>query len=1094
MTRWEFHPARAAFPRFALDWDKLNMQLYDGHPLYDSRFVGPMLEYFGSGKEQLCILRTNGCVAGALILQADGMGRWSTFKPSQSQATALLVDDARALETLLKALPGYAWSLELYAVDPRYSPDLSRIEVASLASAQALTIGVDANIEFSAYWNERSKNLRANIRRYLNRAVNGFGMPVLAKMVSPVEMSLAVSRFGELETAGWKGQAGTAISIDNAQGAFYSEVLGRFALSNQAAVYELRVGDQLAASRLVIANDRMTVILKTTYDEALALIAPGRLLLHRVIQEQLDSQTGKTIEFYTNATRDQYEWSSFSCVIRNIHLFRNDSFATAYSVLKGLQHRLRDPKSRSKSAEAMVDEPVEVTTCMRIEDLFSEQYDLGEFAAKDSIETSIDWFDLVQRQVYRDDPGVRCYLVASDKRPLVILPLRLSTQGGIRTVESLGNYYTSLYAPLLSKDSDPLSIRHMLKKASRDHGGAHVMRFAPMDPKSQAYATLLSELRAIGFIPFRYFCFGNWFLTVESNWEGYLKKRSANLRSSIRRRSKEFAASGGTLELVSSPDDIERAIAEFQAVYSASWKVAEPYPDFVPSLIRRLSAIGMLRLGIAHLDEKPIAAQLWIVGQDKASIYKVAYHKAFSAYSPGTVLTSFLLHHVIERDRVKEVDFLIGDDEYKPFWMSHRRERWGIVAFNPGTRRGLALLANEISWRAAKRLGRKLRQVFVRSKQIGNSLANVWNDSYHRCFGSLAAQRAHAMNWTLHPISQLGKHAAQWDALVRSRPGTPFLESAFLQPSVDIFGTGNEMLCLLESKGRLRAAAIMQRDRKGTWQTFQPSQLPLGAWISDGNIDLVKACSELARQLPGWALGIGVSQLDPRFQARPEECSNIRTQDYIQTAWVNIEGGFETYWEARGKNLKQNMRKQRNKLQSESTNTRLECITAPEDVKQAIEDYGLLESRGWKAADGTAIRSDNAQGIFYRKMLENYCQLGRGRIYRYWFGEKVVAMDLCIHDQSAIVILKTTYDESYKTISPSTLMRQDQFQHIFDERRFSRIEFYGKIMEWHTRWTTQSRTLFHVTYYRWEWLKKLHARISSAPGQEIPENPVADQN
>lgn len=1091
---WEFHPAKTAFPQFAQEWDRLNMQLYDGHPLYDSRFVGPMLEFFGTGNERLCILRSNGCVTGALILQARGMGRWSSFKPSQSQATALLVGDARMLEALLKALPGYAWSLELYAVDPRYSPDLSRIEVASLASAHALTIGIDGDIEFSAYWNERSKNLRANIRRYLNRVVNEFGRPVLAKLVNPVDMSFAISRFGELETAGWKGQAGTAVSIDNAQGAFYSEVLGRFALSNQAAVFELRIGDRLAASRLVIANDRMSVILKTTYDETLARFAPGRILLQGVIEEQLDSRTCKTIEFYTNATRDQYEWSTFSCSIRNVHLFRSDALAAAYSVLKALQNRLRDAQAKYKSAVAMVDEPVEVTTITHIESLFSEQYDLAEFAAKDNIETSIDWFDLVQRQVYRDDPGVRCYMVARGKRPLAILPLRLSTQGGIRTVESLGNYYTSLYAPLLSRDSDPLSIRHMLREASRDHGGAHVMRFAPMDPKSHAYATLLNEIRAIGWIPFRYFCFGNWFLAVDSDWEGYLKKRSANLRSSIRRRSKEFNASGGTLEIVSSPDDIERAIADFQAVYSASWKVAEPYPDFVPSLIRRLSAIGMLRLGIAHLDGKPVAAQLWIVGQDKASIYKVAYDKAFSAYSPGTVLTSFLLRHVIERDQVKEVDFLIGDDEYKPFWMSHRRERWGIVAFNPGTLLGLALLTNEVSWRATKRLGRKIRQVFVGLKHIGNTLGNIWNDSYKRCFGNPAAQRAHAMNWTLHPISQLGKHAAQWDALVRSRPGTPFLESAFLQPSIDVFGTGNEMLCLLESKGRLRAATIMQRDRKGAWQTFQPSQLPLGAWVSDGNVDLVKACSELARQLPGWALGIGISQLDPRFQARPKECASIRTQDYIQTAWVDIDSSFETYWEARGKNLKQNTRKQRNKLQSEGTPTRLECITAPEDVQRAIEDYGLLEGKGWKAADGTAIRADNAQGLFYRRMLENYCQMGRGRIYRYWFGDKVVAMDLCIHDPSAIVILKTTYDESYKTISPSTLMRQDQFQHIFDERKFSRIEFYGKIMEWHTRWTTQSRTLFHVTYYRWGWLKKLHARISSAPGQAIPESSLSDQN
>jgi hypothetical protein len=64
------------------------------------------------------------------------------------------------------------------------------------------------------------------------------------------------------------------------------------------------------------------------------------------------------------------------------------------------------------------------------------------------------------------------------------------------------------------------------------------------------------------------------------------------------------------------------------------------------------------------------------------------------------------------------------------------------------------------------------------------------------------------------------------------------------------------------------------------------------------------------------------------------------------------------------------------------------------------------------------------------------------------------------------VILKTTYDESYKSVSPSTLMRQDEFHLLFNEKKFERIEFFGAVMEWHTRWTTESRNVFHVTEYR----------------------------
>ena len=329
------------------------------------------------------------------------------------------------------------------------------------------------------------------------------------------------------------------------------------------------------------------------------------------------------------------------------------------------------------------------------------------------------------------------------------------------------------------------------------------------------------------------------------------------------------------------------------------------------------------------------------------------------------------------------------------------------------------------------------------------------------------------MTWTSHPIARFAEFAGQWDALVRSRPGTPFLESAFLQPLVDIFGSGYERLCLRHSDGQLGAAAIMQQGRQGMWQTFQPSQLPLGAWISAGDVNLVSACRELMRVVPGLAVGVGLSQLDSHIQARPEDGATVRTQDYIQTAWVDVEGGFDAYWEARGKNLKQNTRKQRNKLKAEGTETRTECIVEPAQVAKAMEHYGLLESAGWKAANGTAIHPDNAQGRFYRKMLENFCAMGRGRIYRSWFGDKVVAMDLCVQDNEAIVILKTAYDESYKAVSPSTLMRQDEFQQLFDEKKFKRIEFYGKVMEWHTRWTENSRAIYHANVYRHAVVRRL---------------------
>lgn len=340
------------------------------------------------------------------------------------------------------------------------------------------------------------------------------------------------------------------------------------------------------------------------------------------------------------------------------------------------------------------------------------------------------------------------------------------------------------------------------------------------------------------------------------------------------------------------------------------------------------------------------------------------------------------------------------------------------------------------------------------------------------------------MTWTLLPATDLRTHATEWDSLQRATTNTPFLESAFLLPLLEVFGQGDERLALRRDPGgQLMAAALMRPLGQGRWETFQPSQLPLGPWVCGSTLQLSEMAAELMRSVPGIGLAVGLTQLDPILFPRPIDDDTLRTLDYVSTSWVDITGEFEAYWEARGKNLRQNARKQRNKLEAEALATTLECITSPDHVAAALADYGKLETTGWKAGTGTAIHPDNEQGRFYRQMLQNFCAQGRGRIYRYRFGEQVVAMDLCIDNGPMVVILKTAYDEAHSKLSPSTLMRQEQFRAWWQEGRYKRIEFYGKTLEWHTRWTDQHRLLYHVTRYRHAWLASLAAKRQ---GVEVP--------
>lgn len=331
---WELKSAREHFAACAAEWDRLNAELHGCHPFFDSRFVGPLLEHFGTGDERLCIHRSAGTPDGALILHPRGLGRWETFTPDQAQVSAVLVGNGQLFETLFPALPARAWSIDLLALDPDYAPDWRGLRLPRRAAPHALTMAAASDGAFADYWQTRPKNLRKNIRRYRRRAEETLGPLRLTACTDPDGMAQAVARYGGMESAGWKGRRGTAIAADNVQGRFYADLLARFARAGRALVLELRAGERLVASRLLIRNETMWIILKTTYDEAMAAIAPGRLLLQATLEHAMDTLPGAVVEFYTNASRDQAEWATALRPISHHQILRNPLVAGLYALAR----------------------------------------------------------------------------------------------------------------------------------------------------------------------------------------------------------------------------------------------------------------------------------------------------------------------------------------------------------------------------------------------------------------------------------------------------------------------------------------------------------------------------------------------------------------------------------------------------------------------------------------------------------------------------------------------------------------------------------------------------------------------------------------
>lgn len=322
-------------------------------------------------------------------------------------------------------------------------------------------------------------------------------------------------------------------------------------------------------------------------------------------------------------------------------------------------------------------------------------------------------------------------------------------------------------------------------------------------------------------------------------------------------------------------------------------------------------------------------------------------------------------------------------------------------------------------------------------------------------------------DWQVLPAQSFTNHAHAWDALNAAGPDSPLLHSGMIAAALAEFGSPAVRLAVGTENSRVQAMTLLTRRRFGVWQSFQPSQLPLGPWLMAAGQSFAGLLPALATALPGPVLRLGLSQQDPDFYPRPADDKSLTTLDYIPTARVRITEPFADYWQGRSRNLRHNLQRQRNRLDRDGDTPRLEILSQPTDMAAAITAYGQLEQAGWKAAQGTAVTAQTAQGRFYQTVLESFSQRGQAQVFRYWYGPRLVAADLCIRQGGTLVILKTAYDETLQGSSPAMLLRQDYFAQLFADPTLTVIEFYGRIMEWHTRFTAENRMLYHVNYTPW---------------------------
>lgn len=305
------------------------------------------------------------------------------------------------------------------------------------------------------------------------------------------------------------------------------------------------------------------------------------------------------------------------------------------------------------------------------------------------------WFELFES--FFLSPKQSQFIVIFNESRLPIVLLLLQRDKEVNKLSSTSNFYSVYFSPLISQKLSEKEIIEAYSLIINDYLYANKIYSLEVKPvllTSLENKLLIQTLRKSHFIIDAYNYFGNWTLPLNGlTFQEYFNNRPSKLKNTIKRKAKKLAhTTNHHIQIYTTVDEIQQHFKEYQKIYKLSWKKEEPSSQFIYQFMLNYACsdtiqtlAGNTRLGIAYIDGKAVASQFWLVHNKSALIYKLAYDPKYKNFSIGSILTSRMMEYVIDIDKVKNLDYLSGDDPYKQDWMDKRQQFSSFVAYNTHT-------------------------------------------------------------------------------------------------------------------------------------------------------------------------------------------------------------------------------------------------------------------------------------------------------------------------------------------------------------------------------------------------------------------------
>jgi hypothetical protein len=336
-------------------------------------------------------------------------------------------------------------------------------------------------------------------------------------------------------------------------------------------------------------------------------------------------------------------------------------------------------------------------------------------AARGDFFRSLEWLRTVLKTAAPAGDEARLYVAEHGDRPVAALIAGERREAGrLKTHMLLGagqGMYSATYGPLLDPGEGAAGLREITAALARASPPYDVLRFGGIDQGAPDCAALPAAFRASAMIVQCFANYQHWSEDVRGlTFAQYLAGRPAHVRAFARRGCPGLPdVAGSRFELVSDEAALGVPLIDYALVDLRSATPPEAYPDCIAETARVAARLGVLRLGLLYIGDRPAGAQIWIVAGGRATQWRHRHAEGYAGLPIRTALTMAMLRRLFESDCLARIEFSRDGADAAEDWAGRCDQRSGMIVANPRTAKGLLAAVRHIGghWAmtAARRLG-----------------------------------------------------------------------------------------------------------------------------------------------------------------------------------------------------------------------------------------------------------------------------------------------------------------------------------------------------------------------------------------------------